>query len=153
MNLSAQLIRPPDPEADHNPARYRAGLSVLEAMREPASRRRDRGQDDVVPNPVDRRSGSPDTVAVRVRPGASRVRVGGRYDGPYGPALVVAVTAPPVDGRATRAVIEVVAKALGVRRAAVSVRAGGTGRDKLLGIDNPPVDLAERVAKLRDGDS
>lgn len=94
---------------------------------------------------------SPATVPVRVRPGASRTRVGGRYVGPYGPAIVVAVTAPPVDGKATRAVILAVAKALGVRRSAVSVRAGATARDKLLSISDPPPDLAERVADLCGG--
>lgn len=40
------------------------------------------------------------SVAVRVRPGAGRTRVGGRYGGPYGPAVIVAVGAPAVDGKA-----------------------------------------------------
>ncbi|HEY0486498.1 MAG TPA: hypothetical protein VGD72_09640 [Mycobacteriales bacterium] len=40
------------------------------------------------------------TVAVRVEPGASRTRVGGRYDGSRGPAPVVAATARAVDGAA-----------------------------------------------------
>lgn len=91
-------------------------------------------------------------VPVRVRPGASRTKVGGRYDGPYGPALVVAVTAPPVDGRATAAVLLAVAKALGVRRAAVTVRSGGNSRDKLLSVSDPPPGLPDRVAELCDGD-
>ena len=47
-----------------------------------------------------------DVSRVRVRPGASRTAVGGRYDGPLGPALVVAVTAPAVDGRATEAALD-----------------------------------------------
>jgi uncharacterized protein YggU (UPF0235/DUF167 family) len=50
-------------------------------------------------------------------------------------------------------VLAVVAKALGVRRSAVTVRAGGIGRDKLLAIADPPPDLTARVAKLRDGES
>ncbi|HEX6075806.1 MAG TPA: DUF167 domain-containing protein [Micromonosporaceae bacterium] len=89
-------------------------------------------------------------LPVRVRPGASRTRVGGRYDGPYGPALVVRVTAAPVEGKATNAVLLAVAKALGVRRSAVSVRTGGTSRDKLLTITNPPPDFAQQVTALRD---
>ena len=55
------------------------------------------------------------TVAVRVKPGASRPGSGGRHDGPHGPALVVAVTAPAVDGRATEAARRALAEALGLR--------------------------------------
>jgi uncharacterized protein YggU (UPF0235/DUF167 family) len=91
------------------------------------------------------------TIAVRVRPGASRTRVGGRYDGPYGPALVVAVSAPAVDGRATEAVLAAVAEALGVRPRRVSLRTGATSRDKLLSVDEPPPDADLRVRRLRDG--
>ena len=90
------------------------------------------------------------TIAVRVKPGSSRVRVGGRYDGPLGPALVVAVTAPPVDGRATEATIRALADALEIRRAALSVRSGTTSRDKVIAVTDAPPDLAERVARLRD---
>jgi uncharacterized protein YggU (UPF0235/DUF167 family) len=91
------------------------------------------------------------TIAVRVRPGASRTRVGGRYDGPYGPALVVAVSAPAVDGRATAAVLVAVARALGVRPRRVSLRAGAASRDKLLLLADPSPDAAERIRRLRDG--
>jgi uncharacterized protein YggU (UPF0235/DUF167 family) len=90
-------------------------------------------------------------IAVRVKPGASRTRVGGRYDGPYGPALVVAVTQPPVDGRATEAVLRAVADALGLRPRDLSVRAGAASRDKLLAVADPPAGLPELVSALRDG--
>jgi uncharacterized protein YggU (UPF0235/DUF167 family) len=90
------------------------------------------------------------TIPVRVRPGASRTRVGGRYDGPYGPALLVAVSAPPVDGRATEAVLRAVAEALGLRTRDVTLRAGTTSRDKLLAVTTADPELASRVAALRD---
>jgi len=90
-------------------------------------------------------------VAVRVKPGAGRTAVGGRYDGPLGPAVVVAVNAPPVDGRATEATRVALARALGVPRSAVSLRAGAASRDKLFAVTAPPADLAERVRALRDG--
>jgi uncharacterized protein YggU (UPF0235/DUF167 family) len=64
--------------------------------------------------------------------------------------LVVAVTAAAVEGRATKAVVAAVAKALGVRRSTVTVRVGDTSRNKLLTITEPPADLARRVAGLRD---
>lgn len=107
-------------------------------------------QDEAVSKSGDR-SVSQASLPVRVRPGASRNRVGGSHDGPYGTAVVVMVTARPVAGKATDAVLIAVAKALGVRRSAVSVRAGGTSRDKLLTITDPPPDFAQRVATLCDG--
>jgi uncharacterized protein YggU (UPF0235/DUF167 family) len=91
------------------------------------------------------------TVAVRVKPGASRTRVGGRYDGPGGQALVVAVTQRAVEGAATTAVLLAVAEALGVRRSAVRLVRGQTSRDKVLAIDDLSPDLAGRLTVLRDG--
>ncbi|MEV4491993.1 DUF167 domain-containing protein [Micromonospora coxensis] len=91
------------------------------------------------------------TVAVRVKPGASRARVGGRFDGPHGPALVVAVNAPPVDGRATEAARRALAAALGVRPAAVSLRAGAASRDKLFDVERATREVADALRRLRDG--
>lgn len=91
------------------------------------------------------------TLPIRVKPGNSRIAVKGRYDGPYGPALIVAVNAPPVDGRATEAALRALARALGVKPSALSLRAGAASRDKLVLVDNPPADFEERVATLRDG--
>lgn len=95
------------------------------------------------------------TVAVRVKPGAARPRVGGRHDGPYGPALVVAVSAPAVDGRATEACRRAVAAAAGLRPRAVSLRSGAASRDKLFDVELP-ADLTDdvlldRLGRLRDG--
>ena len=91
------------------------------------------------------------TIAIRVKPGASRTRVGGAHTGPYGPALIVAVGAPPVDGRATEAALLALADALALRRGALRLKAGMTSRDKLVLVDEPPADLAERVEALRGG--
>ncbi|MEV0328563.1 DUF167 domain-containing protein [Micromonospora echinospora] len=91
------------------------------------------------------------TVAVRVKPGTSRARVGGRYDGPHGPALVVAVNAPAVDGRATEAARRALARALGVRPAAVSLRAGAASRDKLFLVAHPEPAVSALLSRLRDG--
>ncbi|WFE41433.1 DUF167 domain-containing protein [Micromonospora sp. WMMD998] len=94
---------------------------------------------------------APLTVAVRVKPGAARARVGGRFDGPHGPALVVAVHAPAVDGRATEAARRALADALGVRPAAVSLRSGVASRDKLFLVERPTDGLPEVLRRLRDG--
>jgi uncharacterized protein YggU (UPF0235/DUF167 family) len=95
----------------------------------------------------------PATVAVRVRPGASRTRVGGSYGEGEGARLVVAVTARAVDGAATSAVLRAVAEALGVRPHQVTLLRGATSRDKVLAVATPPADLARRIATLRDGSS
>jgi hypothetical protein len=64
---------------------------------------------------------------------------------------VVAVTAPAVDGRATEATRRALAAALGVRPAAVALRAGANSRDKLFTVQEPIEGLADRLAALRDG--
>jgi uncharacterized protein (TIGR00251 family) len=69
-------------------------------------------------------------ISVRVRPGASRTEVGGSYAG----SLVVRVAQPAVDGRATEAVLAAVAKALGVRRADVSLVSGHRSRTKVIDV-------------------
>jgi len=86
-------------------------------------------------------------VAVRVKPGAKRTAVGGRYDGPHGPALIIAVTAPAVDGKATEAARRALAEALGVKPAAVTLRVGATSRDKVFEV---PMEADERAEQLRD---
>ena len=91
------------------------------------------------------------TIAVRVKPNAARTRVGGRYDGPHGPALVVAVAVPAVDGRATPVALRAVAAALGLRPADVLLRGGAASRDKLFTVVDAPDDLDARVRRLRDG--
>jgi uncharacterized protein len=91
------------------------------------------------------------SVAVRVRPGAGRTRVGGRYDGPHGPAVIIAVGAPAVDGKATDAVRRALADALGVRPAAVALRLGATSRDKVFTVHADDATVAPRLDALRDG--
>ena len=70
------------------------------------------------------------TFDVLVQPRASRAKLGPVHDG----RLKVAVTAPPVDGEANAAVIEVLAKALGVAKGAVEVIAGASSRRKTVRI-------------------
>jgi uncharacterized protein YggU (UPF0235/DUF167 family) len=89
------------------------------------------------------------SVPVRVRPGAGRTRVGGRYEGPHGPALIVAVGAPAVDGKATEAVRKALAAALKVLPGEVSLRLGATSRDKVFTVTAPEDGWGHRLTELR----
>ena len=65
-------------------------------------------------------------LPVRAQPGARRAGVQGEQQG----ALKVAVTAPPEDGRANQALVEVLREALGLKRSQVELLSGPTSRDK-----------------------
>lgn len=85
-------------------------------------------------------------IAVRVQPRSGRSRV----VGPHGPALKVQVAAPPVEGAANAAVVELIAGWLGVPRRAVAIVQGQTGRDKVLEVatEDPAALAADVVARL-----
>ncbi len=84
-------------------------------------------------------------LPVRAQPGARKAGVQGEQAG----ALKVAVTAPPEDGRANKALIETLRDALGVKRSQVELLSGATGRDKrflVRGLSR--AELAARLARL-----
>ncbi len=91
---------------------------------------------------------SPVRVTVRVRPGASRTRVGGRWGAEE--VLTVSVGARAVDGAATAAVRAAVAEAFGLRPRQVTVVAGERSRTKVLELDCPPVEGRTRLLDLLD---
>lgn len=70
-------------------------------------------------------------LRLRVTPRGGRSGVD-RWDGEV---LHVRVSAPPADGAANRAVIEVVSDAIGVPRSRVALRSGAASRHKVLAID------------------
>jgi uncharacterized protein (TIGR00251 family) len=82
-------------------------------------------------------------VDVLVVPRASRVAVGPAV----GDRLRVAVTAPPVDGAANAAVIDALARAFGVRRGAVHIVRGETGRRKTVQIDGGDADTLQALRR------
>ncbi len=67
------------------------------------------------------------TLAVRAQPGARKTAVLGEQAG----ALKVAVTAPPEDGRANDALVEVLKDWLGVKRSQVELLSGRAHRNKV----------------------
>jgi uncharacterized protein (TIGR00251 family) len=84
------------------------------------------------------------TVDILVQPRASRARIGPMHDG----RIKIAVTAPPVDGEANAAVIELLARRLGVARGDIAVIAGAGSRRKTLRIER--VTRAQLEAVLED---
>lgn len=87
-------------------------------------------------------------LSVRVRPGASRTAVGGRYGDQD--ILCVAVTARAVDGAATDAVLRALAKAFALPRRAVTLVGGRTARTKVVELDGDPAELRQRLTELLD---
>jgi uncharacterized protein YggU (UPF0235/DUF167 family) len=83
-------------------------------------------------------------ITIRVRPGAARPGVGGEHGG----ALVVKVSAPAIDGRATEAALVAIAAAFGVRRRAVTLVTGATSRTKVVDVAGAdPAELDRLLAR------
>ena len=82
-------------------------------------------------------------ITVWVRPGSTRLGVGGERSG----ALVVRVSARAVGGQATEAALAAVAAAFGVRRRAVTLVAGASSRTKILDVEGAePATLSRLLA-------
>jgi uncharacterized protein (TIGR00251 family) len=73
-------------------------------------------------------------LEIRVRPNASRNKVGGSVGEP--PRLIVAVQAPAVDGKANQAVIKELASALNLKVRDFTIVFGELGRDKRIIIES-----------------
>ena len=87
-------------------------------------------------------------IPVRVQPKAKRPGVQGEQGG----MLKVAVSAPPEDGRANAAVVELLAEVMSVRRSQVSVHTGQTARNKMILVRGlPRAQLEQRLAALLAG--
>ena len=80
---------------------------------------------------------------LRVQPKASR----DAFAGPYGEdAYKVAITAPPVDGKANAHLIRYLAKQFGVPRSQIYLISGETSRSKTLRLKSPqrrPIPIEE----------
>lgn len=83
------------------------------------------------------------TLRVKVVPGASRSRVAGML----GDRLKVQLAAPAEGGKANRALCELLARRLGVKRGAVSVAAGHAQPEKTVMIAAlSPTEAARRLS-------
>jgi len=68
------------------------------------------------------------TFAVKVQPRAKRNAITGEF----GNALKLALTAPPVDGRANETCIDFFSNLLDVPRSSVTIASGETSRNKVI---------------------
>jgi hypothetical protein len=80
-------------------------------------------------------------LALLIQPRASRTRVVGEHDG----LLKLQLAAPPVDGEANAALLEFLAKQLGVPRRQVSLTAGDASRRKRVRVVGVAAARAEAV--------
>lgn len=83
------------------------------------------------------------SVAVRVQPKASRSQV----VGPQGGKLKVALTSPPIDGAANKALCQLLAKALGVAKGRVTIRQGEKSREKWVQVQGAPPEAVARFCR------
>ncbi len=86
-------------------------------------------------------------IEIRVRPNASRNKVGGTAGDP--PRLVVAVQAPAVEGKANEAVIKELAKAFDIRARDFIIVFGELARDKRLLVSGDIDRLSQRYLELQ----
>ena len=84
------------------------------------------------------------TISVRVQPEASRDRVLGMRDR----VLRVSVTAPPRDGKANAALLELLAETLGVAKSRLRIARGHSSRDKVVAVEGLALEYV--MAKLRE---
>jgi uncharacterized protein (TIGR00251 family) len=83
-------------------------------------------------------------LQIRVQPRSRRDELAGERDG----ALLVRVTAPPVEGKANDAVRRLLAKRLGIAPGRVSVVRGASSRDKVVEVEGVDEESARRALGL-----
>lgn len=118
------------PSANHQSSIFNQNFSVPQYLC---------GEIDLVIPVRDNPSGA--TFSVRVQPRARKNAI----TGVAGDALKLALTAPPVEGKANQACIEFLADFLNVPRASVTIVAGQSGRNKVIRIaSRTAAQVAER---------
>jgi len=88
------------------------------------------------------RRGDAVRFSVRLQPRASKNEIAGLQ----GSALKVRVTAPPVDGMANQALIELLSRTLNTSRRNVCIVSGHTSRTKLIEISEASLESVQRLA-------
>jgi uncharacterized protein (TIGR00251 family) len=88
-------------------------------------------------------------LRVKVTPNARKASMGGVWTDAGGQqSLVVKVQQPPDAGKANKAVVQTLAKALGLAKSQISVARGTSSRSKTLRIENPCLPCEEALRQL-----
>ena len=67
-------------------------------------------------------------INIKVEPRSSKSGIAG----PYGDALKVKLTSPPVEGKANKELVEVLAKEFGIRKKEVEIISGQSSKNKIV---------------------
>lgn len=70
-------------------------------------------------------------IRVHIQPGAKQNEIVGRY----GDAVKIRLQAPPIEGRANKALIEFLAKKIGIPKSSIKITHGQSSRNKTLSLD------------------
>ena len=87
------------------------------------------------------------TLSVRVSPNAKRAGFEGVWNNTH---LKVALTAPPVDGKANAFLVDFLADYFRIRKSAISLVSGQTGRLKKVLISFPSADDVQKALEQLD---
>ena len=79
-------------------------------------------------------------ISVRLQPRSSRDEILGWQKKDAEGALRVCVKAPPVDGAANKALVQLLAKALSIRKSNITLVSGATVRNKIIEVEGLTVD-------------
>jgi len=86
-------------------------------------------------------------ISIKVVPGAKNNSIAGFGEGTWR----VKITAPPVDGRANEKLVAYLSRVLDVRKSAISISSGQSGRIKTLSIDGLSAnEINERLKTSQD---
>jgi uncharacterized protein (TIGR00251 family) len=91
-----------------------------------------------------RRRGEAVRFSVRLQPRASRNEIAGLQ----GSSLRIRVTAPPVDGLANEALIDLLSDSLGVSRRNVCIVTGQSSRTKIVEVSEVDLKAVQRLASI-----
>ena len=90
-------------------------------------------------------AGNDIVIKVKIVPGSSKNKIIGTYNG----ALKIAITAPPVEGKANKKCIAYLAKYFDIAKSKIEIISGQTSKNKLIRIyDISKKDFLEKLEKI-----